>query len=409
MRRLAGYFFALTLAFAPVLAAAQQVTGGGGGGASPGGVSGDVQTNNGSGGLNGVTVLTVPNGGTGAATLAAHGTVTAEGTGAFVAATPGTSGWVWTSNGAAADPTWQAAGAGSGCTTTCTYTGTQTINAPANTLAFVTSGSTTGASTVGGYSLAHTLNTSGASFDLFKFAITDTAKGAGVKAFSIYGGPSANVSLFSVDMAGQITTNSNIISGNQLIVATGSIINWNGGGGTLSSPAANTVQLGNNDTASPSAQTFSMQSVSAGTTNTAGADAIIAGSKGTGTGAGGALQFQTSLAGTTGTAQNPLVTQLKIDGKGHMSAPGTAPAVSSCGTGSPSVTGSDIAGQITTGTSATTCTLTFKTAYAAAPGCVMSDKTLVSHITSYTVSTSAIVLTMTSNSGDVISYICIGA
>jgi hypothetical protein len=53
-------------------------------------------------------VRTVATGGTGAATLAAHGLVVGNGTGAVAVTGAGTAGQVMTSNGAAADPTFQA-------------------------------------------------------------------------------------------------------------------------------------------------------------------------------------------------------------------------------------------------------------------------------------------------------------
>jgi hypothetical protein len=62
----------------------------------------------------GVTgTLPVANGGTGVATLAAHGPLIGSGTSAVTVGGAGTSGQVWTSNGAAADPTFQAAAGGS--------------------------------------------------------------------------------------------------------------------------------------------------------------------------------------------------------------------------------------------------------------------------------------------------------
>lgn len=54
--------------------------------------------------------LSVPGGGTGAATLAAHGVLIGEGASPIAVASPGTAGFVLTSNGASADPSFQAAG-----------------------------------------------------------------------------------------------------------------------------------------------------------------------------------------------------------------------------------------------------------------------------------------------------------
>lgn len=99
---------------------------------------------------------------------------------------------------------------------------------------------------------------------------------------------------------------------------------------------------------------------------------------------------------------------VKIDQNLHVSYAGAAPALRACG-GSPAISGTDVAGKITTGTTATACTATFHIAYSAAPSCVVTDQTALSRLTSYAVSTTAIVLTMSSNSGDVVNYACDGA
>jgi hypothetical protein len=68
------------------------------------------------------TDLSVANGGTGTSSLTDHYVLVGSGTGAITPVTPGTSGWVLTSNGTSADPTFQAASAGSAIATG-TYTG----------------------------------------------------------------------------------------------------------------------------------------------------------------------------------------------------------------------------------------------------------------------------------------------
>lgn len=167
-------------------------------------------------------------------------------------------------------------------------------------------------------------------------------------------------------------------------------------------------QLGAADAAAPVAQALSVQSVVTATSNIAGANWTLQGSKGTGTGVGGSIILQTAPASTTGSTPNTLVTAATIDGNSHVNLGGAAPAITLCGTGSPSVSGTDTSGTITVGTAAITCTLTFKVAYAAAPHCVISDQSLVANLTSYTVSTTAIVLTTVSNSGNLVNYVCVG-
>lgn len=86
----------------------------------------------------------------------------------------------------------------------------------------------------------------------------------------------------------------------------------------------------------------------------------------------------------------------------------TAPTLSSCGTGSPSVVGSNVAGTITIGTSATGCVATFATAYSLAPSCVVTSQTAPATTTpAYTVSASAITITQASNSGNKYDYVCV--
>ena len=86
----------------------------------------------------------------------------------------------------------------------------------------------------------------------------------------------------------------------------------------------------------------------------------------------------------------------------------TAPALTSCGTGSPSIVGTDTAGTVTTGTNATGCVITFNVAYAAAPHCIVTWQTTPAASQSYTVAAGAITLTQTSASGRLVNYVCIG-
>ena len=98
-----------------------------------------------------------------------------------------------------------------------------------------------------------------------------------------------------------------------LTVGTFNTIRWTSRG-VLSSPAANAVQIGGADAASPSAQLFECISVATGTSNTAGVDCTIGGSRGTGTGNGGKIILQTALPGSTGSAQNARSTGFSLDG-----------------------------------------------------------------------------------------------
>lgn len=83
------------------------------------------------------------------------------------------------------------------------------------------------------------------------------------------------------------------------------------------------------------------------------------------------------------------------------------PVVSACGT-TPAIAGSDFAGLVTVGTGTpTACTITFSAAYSAIPVCVVNSATQLAAF-SYTVSTTAIVVTQTATSSNLLRYICVG-
>jgi len=87
----------------------------------------------------------------------------------------------------------------------------------------------------------------------------------------------------------------------------------------------------------------------------------------------------------------------------------TAPALTSCGTGSPAISGTDWAGTVTTGTTATGCVVTFNTAYTGVPYCVVSSQVAPGTSTpAYSVTATAITWVQASQSGAKFDYICIG-
>ncbi len=93
---------------------------------------------------------------------------------------------------------------------------------------------------------------------------------------------------------------------------------------------------------------------------------------------------------------------------GHINANtkvGLPPVLSSCGT-APSFTGSDTALRLTTGSAATTCTVTFGVAHVTAPACVITPQGAAVQPT-YTVSATAISMTVDVAS-TVYNIICIG-
>jgi hypothetical protein len=86
------------------------------------------------------------------------------------------------------------------------------------------------------------------------------------------------------------------------------------------------------------------------------------------------------------------------------------PTLTSCVAGGGTIVGTDAAFILTGGSSAsTTCTATFTTAWAATPICVVSSQTAPGTTTpSFTVSTSAVVITQASGSSNVYDVQCIG-
>lgn len=81
----------------------------------------------------------------------------------------------------------------------------------------------------------------------------------------------------------------------------------------------------------------------------------------------------------------------------------TTPVLSTCGT-SPSIIGNDTVGKLTTGSAATTCTVTFSAAYNVAPACVVSAQGTATQPT-FTTSTTALTMSVDIAS-TVYNYIC---
>lgn len=118
-----------------------------------------------------------------------------------------------------------------------------------------------------------------------------------------------------------------------------------------------------------------------------------------------------SVATATDPGAGALLTNTFVQAKTYLQsgtklrATGAAPALSSCGT-TPAIEGSDLSGTVTMGTgSPTSCTITFNAAYASAPRCSVTWRTNIASM-QYTVSTTAITLTQTATSSNLVDYIC---
>lgn len=94
-----------------------------------------------------------------------------------------------------------------------------------------------------------------------------------------------------------------------------------------------------------------------------------------------------------------------FDGKIIPQGSGTAPALTSCGT-TPAIVGTDVAGIVTMGTTATGCVLTFNVAYALAPFCVVTWIATPLASQSYVTAAATITTTQTSTSNNKFQYMC---
>lgn len=112
------------------------------------------------------------------------------------------------------------------------------------------------------------------------------------------------------------------------------------------------------------------------------------------------LQLSQDATGPFGVdAANNVYFQKKI-----LSTSTVSPVLTSCGT-APSIVGNDTVGKVTTGSAATTCTITFTTAFNVAPACIISPQGASPVIPTYTTSTTALTMTVDVAS-TVYNYIC---
>ena len=107
-----------------------------------------------------------------------------------------------------------------------------------------------------------------------------------------------------------------------------------------------------------------------------------------------------------------LVKLFDVDQYGHLTASstGATPGISSCGTGSPvmSANANDATGSFVTGTSASSCTITFAHAYATTPIVVVSDSNTSAVVDVSAISTTAFTISLASAlSADTVYYIVV--
>lgn len=91
---------------------------------------------------------------------------------------------------------------------------------------------------------------------------------------------------------------------------------------------------------------------------------------------------------------------------GHIQAQGGTPVLTACGT-TPAIVGTDTAGLITMGTTATGCVITFAVAYTGVPFCVLNWQGTPLAAQNWTVTATAITTVQTSTSNNLLNYVCV--
>ena len=185
---------------------------------------------------------------------------------------------------------------------------------------------------------------------------------------------------------------------------------------SLGGNSARTLWMERHTTANTAGNTLTVTAggATAGATDKNGGNLILTSGTATGTG-GGDIVFQTSqAAASTATTDNALTTRLQLANNGHLESSGTAPTIATndCGTtvqGTVTALSTDVAGSITAGTLAvTSCAMTFAKAWTNAPNCVVMDDTNILTVRATTTTTKLTIVSTTSMSSDVLSYLCIG-
>ena len=119
--------------------------------------------------------------------------------------------------------------------------------------------------------------------------------------------------------------------------------------------------------------------------------------------------FQDNQQGGAPQSQNVYATGLQLQSWIFGSALGHSakPVVSTCGTTAISNVGTDYAGTVTVGSSATTaCTLTFAVAYNKVPSCVVTSQSQLTSF-AYAVAAGTIIITQTSTASNLWNYVCV--
>lgn len=199
-----------------------------------------------------------------------------------------------------------------------------------------------------------------------------------------------------------------------------------GSGVQLQSPSATGLQIGGPDNAAPANQTLTVgENARAGVdTNGSGGAGIIQPGLGTGTGNGSSLRLLTPVQVASGTGAqtqsirvlisestptaSAIMTIQGTDLKFTVGGQGFAPTMGACGTTPTLTAGStDSAGEITTGTTTTSCVLNFGSTKANPPFCIVTQENTNLAAFTYVAATTTLTITQTSTSNNKFAWVCI--
>jgi hypothetical protein len=112
-----------------------------------------------------------------------------------------------------------------------------------------------------------------------------------------------------------------------------------------------------------------------------------------------------------GTNKGLVLNNPQSGGSPHIGGTGTAPSITSCGTSPSAATGTDFAGSVTEGTTTTTCTINFATAFNSAPLCIGNVNDGAGNavaVTANSVLVGSVQFNHISESHAILRWICIG-
>jgi len=109
---------------------------------------------------------------------------------------------------------------------------------------------------------------------------------------------------------------------------------------------------------------------------------------------------------STAGSNRVLTERIRIDKAGHLITTSTLPTVG-CTAGSPTLSGTDVAGHMTAGAAATSCTITFASQWTTRPVCTATDESGSLALNAIS-TTSTLVVSNAALSGVVVNYICMG-